>query len=271
MNFAASRLNRRYGKLPDVVDRRDYTLDSAPVYRTPRLPSSVDLTRWCGPVKDQGALGACTAFSWTLVREFLARRYQNQTPVFSPLYLYYKERELEGTIGYDAGAQSRTGAQALTKFGCCLESEDPYKVGNFLQAPTSEQEQAAAHYKGGAYHRINTTVDALSCLASGYPFSFGMAVYQSFESDELASTGLMAVPNKDKELVLGGHEMTAVGYDLAKAMPDGSHGAFLVQNSWGTDWGQKGLFWMPKAVVDDADLVQDMFILHLGLPWIPKH
>lgn len=43
---------------------------------------------------------------------------------------------------------------------------------------------------------------------------------------------------------LGGHVLTWVGYDDCHYNPDGSHGAFKVQNSWGTNVGENGFFWM---------------------------
>ena len=38
--------------------------------------------------------------------------------------------------------------------------------------------------------------------------------------------------------ILGGHAVVACGYD------DGRQ-AFLIRNSWGSDWGIKGYFYMP--------------------------
>ena len=37
----------------------------------------------------------------------------------------------------------------------------------------------------------------------------------------------------------GGHAMCLIGYDDNKG-----DGAFLIMNSWGSDWGQDGFFWI---------------------------
>ena len=50
------------------------------------------------------------------------------------------------------------------------------------------------------------------CISSGYPFVFGFSVYESFETDEVAKTGIMPMPQKN-EKVLGGHAVSAVGFN----------------------------------------------------------
>jgi C1A family cysteine protease len=71
------------------------------------------------------------------------------------------------------------------------------------------------------------------CLADGYPFVFGFTVYESFESNSVAKkSGIVPMPSSS-EKVMGGHCVVAVGYDNATR-------TFIIRNSWGTGWGQKG-------------------------------
>jgi hypothetical protein len=42
------------------------------------------------------------------------------------------------------------------------------------------------------------------CLAEGYPFVFGFAVFEGFESAQVAKTGHLNLP-KPSEKELGGH------------------------------------------------------------------
>ncbi len=93
------------------------------------------------------------------------------------------------------------------------------------------------------------------CLASGYPFVFGFTVYESFESEDVAKTGVVPMP-AHTEKVLGGHAVTAVGYDDAQQR-------FIVRNSWGTDWGMKGYFTMPYAYLTDSNLADDFWTVRL--------
>jgi len=78
----------------------------------------------------------------------------------------------------------------------------------------------------------------------------GMDVYESFESKEVQKTGIMPMPQKG-ESKLGGHAVLVVGYReivrsyglIAKHQVRIGH--LIVRNSWGSDWGDKGYFYMP--------------------------
>ena len=49
-------------------------------------------------------------------------------------------------------------------------------------------------------------------MDEGLPFVFGFAVYESFETEEVAKNGKMIMPTKDDK-ILGGHAVMAVGYN----------------------------------------------------------
>jgi C1A family cysteine protease len=264
-----SKLNRKYltRKSPP-----DWTIPG--VARMPRLslalPPKVDLSPSGGPIKDQGQLGACTAFASTSMLEFLYRKYKAQQPVFSPLFQYYNERVMDGDFDQgDTGSTGRTAVQCLNKFGVCLETTEPYDDSGKVisQVPTQAQVTEALHYQGGAYHQITNVMDMKSCIASGYVFIIGFTVYDSFEADSTASSGLMPVPDPMKESVLGGHETLVIGYDDSITCPGASAGALLVQNSWGLAWGLKGKFWFPYQCAADPNVLMDAFIQHFGRPW----
>ena len=260
MSLPVSPSGRRYGLKASPPDPRDLHLRSAPIKIAP-LPPVVDLETWCGPVKDQGSLGACTAFAGAGNREYLARRFNGEDVILSPLYLYYQERFLDGTLAEgDTGSTGRTSCRAMNKFGICEETEDRYDVSRFMVAPTPEQCGAAIKYRAGAYHALLTPYDLKTCMASGYPALVGFTVYESFESSRVAETGVWSLPDKRRELVLGGHEVLFVGYDDQRA-------AFKVRNSWGPDWGQRGNFWFPYAAAGDPDILMDAWMQHLGKPW----
>ena len=91
------------------------------------------------------------------------------------------------------------------------------------------------------------------CLASKFPFVFGFTAYESFESPKVAKTGILGMPASD-EKVVGGHAVMAVGYDDATRM-------FIVRNSWGSSWGQKGYYRMPYAYLTDSNLASDFWTI----------
>jgi C1A family cysteine protease len=90
-------------------------------------------------------------------------------------------------------------------------------------------------------------------MADGFPFVFGFTVYDSFESDQVAKTGILNMPKPDEPEV-GGHAVMGVGYDDAKKR-------LLVRNSWGADWGMKGYFTMPYDYVASRDLSDDFWTI----------
>jgi len=103
------------------------------------------------------------------------------------------------------------------------------------------------------YQRLNSAIISTlkGCLASGYPFVFGFTVYQSFESAQVAKTGIVPMP-APHEAVVGGHAVLAVGYDDASQQ-------FIVRNSWGDGWGIKGYFMMPYGYLTDTSLSDDFW------------
>jgi len=107
-----------------------------------------------------------------------------------------------------------------------------------------------------SYSRVSQTPSQMKgCLASGFPFVFGFTVYDSFESQDVAKTGVVPMPASG-ESVLGGHAVLAVGYD------DGQQ-RFIVRNSWGTGWGMHGYFTMPYAYLTDRGLASDFWTIRL--------
>jgi C1A family cysteine protease len=95
-----------------------------------------------------------------------------------------------------------------------------------------------------------------SCLAEGFPFVFGFTVYEAFESGAVAKSGVLNMPGP-KEKVMGGHAVMAVGYDNPARR-------FIIRNSWGSDWGQKGYFTMPYNYLSpDKNLADDFWTVRI--------
>jgi C1A family cysteine protease len=253
---AANKINKRspkwYGWLPDLPDHRDL-LYSAIAPKVARMPRKVDLQSQCSPVEDQGQLGSCTANSLAGALEFLELKEGTQLVDLSRLFIYYNERVIEGTVDQDSGAFIRDGIKSLAKQGVCHEKQWPYKISRFKRKPTKPCYKEAKKHRIISYHRINTVEEMRSCLAEGYPFVFGFTVYESFESREVAQSGVLDMP-KPKEKVVGGHAVMGAGYDDDKER-------FLIRNSWGSDWGKKGYFTIPYAYLANRNLSDDFWTI----------
>jgi C1A family cysteine protease len=246
-------MQNQYGWKPDLPDQRDH-LYEAPFHLFRVLPSQVDLRPGCPPVYDQGALGSCTANAIAGALEFDQMKQGESVMVPSRLFIYYNERVMEGTVSSDSGAAIRDGIKSVNKQGACPETEWPYDITMFDILPSSQAYQDALLHRSVHYSRVSRNIGQMkACLAAGFPFVFGFAVYESFESDEVASTGIVPLPAQDEQ-VLGGHAVLAVGYDDAQQR-------FLVRNSWGDSWGMQGYCTMPYDYLLNNGLSSDFWTI----------
>jgi C1A family cysteine protease len=254
---------RRYNWNPDLPDHRDFRF-MLEVKVPKKLPTSIDLRGGCSLVENQGRIGSCTANALAGNLEFLelldltdqdsddpalfkSGRFEN----VSRLFIYYNERSLDGTTDQDRGSSLRTGIKSLVNWGSCREVLWDYLLKNVFKKPSPKSYEEARRRKIQSYYRIESLAEMKQCLALGYPFVFGFAVYESFESPKVAQTGIMPIPGKDEDM-LGGHAVMAVGYDDKRR-------CLLIRNSWGAAWGLGGYFWMPYEIANDSNLSADFW------------
>ncbi len=230
---------RRYNWRPDRPDHRDL-IHSAKIGF---LPILIDLRSKCPPVVDQGQIGSCTGNALAGALGYLQGLAEKSFQAYSRLFIYYFERLMEGDPGQDGGAQIRDGVKVLHQRGSCFESEWPYKKAGLFRRPINAACRDALPHVIKQYLRVDHSAldNVKAALAEGHPIVFGFTVYESFESDAVAKTGIMPMP-QPHESVVGGHAVLAVGYDDEK-----QH--LIVRNSWGATWGDKGYFYMPYAYV----------------------
>lgn len=233
-------MQRIYGWIPDIPDQRDYLYSA--IKPKIRLPKQVDISRFCSSVEKQGKLGSCTACAMAGNLEFLDNKPDRKYTDVSKLFIYYNERALRDNEDYDSGASLRDGIKTLRKTGYCREALWPYVISLFDVKPPVRCYLEARGHRIESYHRIYTLTEMLTCLADGYPFVFGFAVYESFQSKRTEKTGRVVMPKKG-ERMLGGHAVLAVGYNQKEKR-------FMVRNSWGTGWGKEGYFTMPYAYLE---------------------
>lgn len=256
-----------YNWKPDLPDMRDQ-LYTAPLSAAP-LPASFSLRSKLPLPYDQGDLGSCTAnalaiclsLQMILEKKLVADNTPKTTP--SRLFIYYNERAIEGTINEDSGAYIRDGIKSLNKQGSCFENDWPYRTNMFKKKPTPLAYKNALPNTVKQYMRINVPDmnSKKTALTTNHAVVFGIAVYDSFESDNATKTGLIPMP-EPTETMLGGHAMAIIGYDDNKVIGK-SKGAFEVRNSWGTSWGDKGYCWIPYDYLNNTNLCDDNWIIKL--------
>jgi len=242
-----------YGWVRDLPDLRDARLEVPPITS---LPSSANLSTLTHmpPIYDQGQLGSCTGNAIAAAVDFANHR---QTGGFldpSRLWIYYQERVIEGTVSQDSGAQIRDGIKSVAQLGVCPEADWPYDITTFVQAPPQQDYTAALKDRVLVYEAPPQVLWPLkSVLAGGTPIVFGFTVYSTFESQQVAQTGIVPMPSPSDQVV-GGHAVMLVGYDDAVDR-------FRVRNSWGSGWGQNGYFELPYQYVTSSSLASDFWVI----------
>jgi len=255
--------SRRLGWKPDLPDHRDFPY-SASLHVMATLPNAVDLRDKCPPVYDQGEIGSCTANAIAGVIEFdqLKQGVTEFTP--SRLFIYYNERNIEHTVAIDNGAQIRDGIKSVASLGVCPESMWTYDDAHpdqegtpcpdckFSKKPPVECYQEAVKHKVVSYSRLPRNLNSMkACLASGFPFVLGFTCYDNlpFQSTD----GIIPMPGQTNQTI-GGHAVASVGYDNAKQ-------AFIIRNSWGPTWGEKGYGFLPYGYLLQSDLSDDFWTI----------
>jgi C1A family cysteine protease len=200
-------------------------------------------------VFDQGSLGSCTANGLCALISYLQPGFMG-----SRLFLYYNERSLEGTVEEDSGAYVIDGINSLVKNGICKESMWPYDISKYKVKPSDSCYQNALDHQALKVKNLQQDREIMKkSLANGIPFVVGIAVYESFMSASVAKTGIVPMP-KYREQLLGGHLVTCVGYDDKK-------GLWILRNSWGVEWGDKGYFYLPYQYLLKSQLTSDLWCI----------
>ncbi len=236
------------------------------------LPSHVDNSSLPSfpPIGDQGQEGCCVAFGSTYYQATHEIGFVNginnkksSKGILSPKWTY---NMING--GGDNGSYPPQAFDLLSKNGAVNITKLPYEAGDFLAWDVKTQDWIDAISNrtsqpqfvkglGGHYSQNLKTIKQL--LNNGHVLTF--ATYA--DSWVAAVVGKDPAPNAKNRFVGqaaiswmngmdGGHYVTIVGYDddvwidvNGNGKVDaGEKGAFLIANSWGTDWGANGFVWV---------------------------
>jgi C1A family cysteine protease len=225
------------------------------------LPPAFSLNDYRNFIYNQGDLGSCTANAFCAAYRIM-NNIQNKNILFQPsrLFFYYQERDIEGTVNTDSGANVINGEKYVKSNGICSEESWPYIISNFNIKPPLECYTEAINYKISSYDLINLDSNLLTNIKNAIynkqPVLIAIVVYSSFESESVATTGLIPIPDITQEEELGGHEMCLIGYDDTTEL-------FTVMNSWGSSWGHDGLCYIPYNYLSNELLGIEFSIFNL--------
>jgi GNAT superfamily N-acetyltransferase len=154
------------------------------------------------------------------------------------LYAFVRARQLEGTFPGDA----LTGVWPITAmrigYGWGSLPEDAWPRGEEQLWPPSPEppglDALAKKYRIGRYQRVRTMQECKLALASYVP------VMASFEITEkwFSAPGGEIAPLRPDDVSVRSHTVFLIGYDDRTAK-------FKFVNSWGMNWGDSGLGYIP--------------------------
>lgn len=250
-------MERKYGWRPDKPDFRDHVV-SLPWKNKETLLKGVDLreTGKMPPVFDQGSSSSCTACAIGSAIEY-CRHWQSKID-FTPsrLFIYYNEREMEGTINFpDAGAEIRNGIKSTAKQGVLSEELWPFDLDKVTVKPPESTYTEATKNIIKQYCRVPIALHNIqNVLVHRIPIVFGMSLYDSFNSEMVAKSGVVPMPSNTENMI-GGHAMLIVGYNETH---------FIVRNSWGEGWGEGGYCYIPIEYLTNTNLADDFWAIFLA-------
>lgn len=256
--------NRVLDARPDRIDFRDRTYSPPLVSLPESCPSVAEISEYLpqyhktSKILDQGKEGACTGFGlaavinyilwerWLLEQKEKKAAHDDSSGAFvpdpapvpvSPWMLYENAQLYDEWEGEDySGSSCRGAMKGWHKHGACENAYWP-KLTTSKKRPEDEWSRDAARRPLGAYYRVDarSISDMQAAVHEVRAVYCSARVHEGWWLDGTQAT--VSIAGLDVPVITlspkmtGGHAFAIVGYT--------KHG-FIVQNSWGDDWGQNG-------------------------------
>lgn len=210
------------GVLFSPTDLRDFRVSNS--VENVQLPATFMLEP--KRIKDQGTVNSCVAHS---LSSMLENKWKKDFSV-GFIYGYRPEGYYQGE-----GMYPREALKTLQKVGDVKEEDFPFneemqEIKHKVDNNKDLLEVEAEDNKISAYARLYSINEIKSWL---YTKEIAVPIAIATEKLELDEDNIIQIP---KEYPNYGHEMLIIGWD--------EYG-FIVQNSWGEYWGDKGLATLP--------------------------
>lgn len=222
---------------------------------TPVLPLSIDLSPSCPPVKDQNGFGMCVGEAYSSAVNTRLAVAGTPVALVSPYCVYKLSRCIDRAGASapltDSGTSPGSAIAALQNWGVVSDATWGQEDATSLNAePTlTELEEASDFCLNGAYFLQSDgdqrVIDICTALASGFPLGVSLAASGS----EFNNYGGGVLGALDGPI---DHENYVVGYTLS-ATNDFTSVVLKCVNSWGTGWGEAGLYRANRAFVDQCE------------------
>ncbi|MBY8887549.1 C1 family peptidase [Streptomyces sp. PTM05] len=218
--------------------------------RSGAAPASADLSKYALSPGDQGQVGACVAWATGYSAYGIVMNEQGISGApMAPMYIYAQIAK-----GDDEGTTASVALPMERKQGIDTQSDYWQGTSDYTTQPDANERANAAHYKLSGFNTLPTSGSSArsgieNAISQGEPVVIGFQVHQSFEdlNSQTASDYSYLPGDSSSDPILGGHEVTIVGYN--------SQGV-KIENSWGTSWGDGGFFTVPWDFFNTGDIME---------------
>lgn len=244
--------------IPSARPEDDWTFEDAVtagvVDDAAATPATKDLRApsWW-PVDDQDGTGACVGYAtaygvlrWHYVNAGLLKKSKDPSEKPSARFIWMADKETDNLTSYPttflevSGTQVKLALNVARKYGCVTDAELPM-TGALSILPQAAFYTKAARFRIASFHNLGRNLDTWrSWIANQGPILTRLGVDRTW--DRATTTG----GHLDEYLpdtVRGGHAICLVGYTKSY---------FIVRNSWGEGWGDKGFAYASNAYASDA-------------------
>lgn len=222
-------MKREFGAIPSPIDIRDY--QGICSVSSEEFPEEFSVKM--GAIKDQGSVGSCVAHSIAEVIESFNIAQGETTEPMSVGYIYGNRLNSvwkgKGMITRDAIAQTlEYGDVPYSAFPYNKEIPDIITLWNEKYVSLFPK---GYPYRFTSYYRLNTDNDVKASLMQHGAVVIAMSWYK----DTYVLNGVLHT-TQDQQYYSGGHALALYGWNKQ---------GWLVQNSWGADWGNNGTVIIP--------------------------
>ena len=208
------------------------------------LPSSYSLKPYSPPPMGQGQYGTCAAWSSAYAAMTIANAvaynwtdsYVIRNEAFSPWYLYYHIKSYSD-YNCSKGAYISDAAKFMKNTGLPKKRDYDIACESSISKYDFQKYKIDGYYSLYSYRPTNFMASSTDiqkvkmAISNGHPVIIAAECYSSLSNAQDKWSGV-------KDRLRGYHAMCVVAYDDNKY-----GGAFLIQNSWGTGWGNGGYTW----------------------------
>lgn len=208
------------------------------------IERNVDLRKSFTSVKNQGTMGACSAFALVSIFEFILKKSNQADHDLSERFAYFNALHKKGNVE-DKGASFFDMVETMSVEGIATEALCPYENG--LEKPTEDAYADGKTRLVKVAKNVRISHESLtSALSQGYPVAVSLRLFNSFATDK---AGFIYRPS-DEEIAsgdTGNHAMVLCGYSEEDKI-------YIVRNSWGTGFGDRGYCYIPFSYIEDPEL-----------------